>query len=124
MDAHFNLRKLLGERTLNLTILEQFTLTALLHPKQQLRAENIEYLSEFRIHPEKPRGRWTISQEGPDFLAYGYSIKSAFVEDNKVFLLLEHPEGMRYFGYLCDLPKTYIDKLNWKDIKPIRIFGD
>lgn len=121
MGERLNLRELMTRENHDLESLEVLTIKALFHLKEQVREENKDYLSLTVIVPDKSDNNWVTDSIGPEKKESYYKIKSVFVEEDKIYLLLEHAKGLREIAFLCDVPKEITKKVKIPDYSGFNI---
>ena len=85
INGKLNLRELIGESTQELRGLENVAATSILHPEELFRRVNRD-------------GLLLCSQR---------MVKDVYVEDEKVYLILQDEGYPAKHAYVCDVPKKY-----------------
>jgi hypothetical protein len=108
MEQRLNLRELMSDRkNYSIEMLEDLAHRALLHPDKEVKEENLEYLADIAIVPGQSEENWVAEQRGPEERQSYYIVKSVFVEDGSLYLLLEHNDKTRKIAFLCDAKAGY-----------------
>lgn len=126
-EFFWDLRREFGENKGDLFFLEELVLAALLDGDERVKRGRREWISEMLIvYSPKTESIALYDMNKVDLkrCQNPKRIIGASHADNQVFLRVEDKYGFIEDCYLCELPKTYIDKVDPRNVKGFSIGAD